>query len=256
MRIPNPSGTVPLDRARIVALGARGLQFNGNPLQLDDDVSRSDERLAFYGSARAFRESFRANEDWRAFFGAAVNIGGKAVLIAGASGVGKTTLALALLDRGARLYGDEHVLVRRKDKMVAAFPRTMMIREPGLAQIENPRIAALCRDDEAGRSSQGWRYWNFVDPLEAYGDDVVAPPATLSGIVVLDPASERVDAAALAKIHPAAAAGDLSKRLHRDEAGLARLADILELCAGLRAYRMVAGHASRGAELLMRAFAA
>ncbi|MCJ8157343.1 HPr kinase/phosphorylase [Sphingomonas sp. LaA6.9] len=42
-----------------------------------------------------------------------VEIGGRAVLIEGRSGSGKSDLALRLIDRGARLISDDYTLVKR-----------------------------------------------------------------------------------------------------------------------------------------------
>jgi len=51
-----------------------------------------------------------------------VAIGGRAVLIAGDSGVGKSSLALALIDRGAVLIGDDGVALAVRDGDVWAMP--------------------------------------------------------------------------------------------------------------------------------------
>ena len=52
-----------------------------------------------------------------------VAIGGRAVLISGPSGSGKSDLALRLLDRGFTLVSDDQTLVRRDgDKLIASPP--------------------------------------------------------------------------------------------------------------------------------------
>lgn len=52
----------------------------------------------------------------------AVEIDGRAVLIGGRSGQGKSDLALRLIDRGARLISDDYVFVRRVDGRLLASP--------------------------------------------------------------------------------------------------------------------------------------
>ena len=52
----------------------------------------------------------------------AVAIGGRAVLIGGRSGAGKSDLALRLIDRGALLVSDDYVFVRRVDGRLLASP--------------------------------------------------------------------------------------------------------------------------------------
>lgn len=52
-----------------------------------------------------------------------VSIGGRAVLIGGRSGAGKSDLALRLIDRGATLISDDYTFVRRdKGKAIASAP--------------------------------------------------------------------------------------------------------------------------------------
>ncbi len=52
----------------------------------------------------------------------AVVIGGRALLIEGRAGSGKSSLALALIDRGAGLIGDDAVTLVRKGEHVIASP--------------------------------------------------------------------------------------------------------------------------------------
>lgn len=51
-----------------------------------------------------------------------VAIGGRAVLLCGASGSGKSDLALRLIDRGAELVADDQVLLLREGAALRASP--------------------------------------------------------------------------------------------------------------------------------------
>jgi serine kinase of HPr protein (carbohydrate metabolism regulator) len=63
-----------------------------------------------------------------------VAIGGRAVLIEGPPGSGKSSLALALIDRGARLIGDDGVeLAVRADRLHASPPPNIA----GLLEVRN-----------------------------------------------------------------------------------------------------------------------
>lgn len=69
-----------------------------------------------------------------------VAVGGRALLIEGPPGSGKTTLALALIDRGAVLVGDDGVALHvRKEVLWAAPPPNIA----GLIEIRNVGIGAL-----------------------------------------------------------------------------------------------------------------
>lgn len=95
-----------------------------------------------------------------------VAIGDRAILIEGAPGSGKSSLALALIDRGAVLVGDDGVLLEaRGDRLVARpHPATrglMEVRNLGLLPFpvrdEAPVALALALDPQAPR---------FVDAAE------------------------------------------------------------------------------------------
>ncbi len=70
-----------------------------------------------------------------------VAIDGRAVLIGGRSGRGKSDLALRLIDRGARLVSDDYTFVRRvKGRLLASAPETIAgkIEVRGVGILEFP----------------------------------------------------------------------------------------------------------------------
>jgi len=72
-----------------------------------------------------------------------VAIGGRAVLIEGLSGSGKSDLTLRLIDRGAQLVSDDYVFIRREGtRLLASAPPLLAgkIEVRGLGIIDMPHI--------------------------------------------------------------------------------------------------------------------
>ena len=69
-----------------------------------------------------------------------VAIGGRGVLIEGRPGTGKSSLALALIDRGAVLVGDDGVLVRPVSGRLVARPHP---NTRGLIEVRNLGLLAF-----------------------------------------------------------------------------------------------------------------
>ncbi len=70
----------------------------------------------------------------------AVSLDGRALLIEGSPGAGKSSLALALIDRGATLIGDDHVKLQSADNWLLASPPPNIA---GLLEIRNVGIVSL-----------------------------------------------------------------------------------------------------------------
>ena len=81
--------------------------------------------------------------------GSAVALGGRAVLIVGRSGAGKSALALSLMALGAELVADDRVVIERmgndlKLKAVSGFEGLIEARGIGILQTSAARDATLC----------------------------------------------------------------------------------------------------------------
>jgi hypothetical protein len=74
----------------------------------------------------------------------AVAIGGRALLIEGSPGSGKSSLALALIDRGAILIGDDGIALEDRLGELWAFPPPATA---GLIELRNVGLVALPTTD-------------------------------------------------------------------------------------------------------------
>lgn len=227
--------------------------FNGEELVFTGSRQPTNAfRAAYYGSSKLFRLCFRRNEEFRALYAASLRFGNQAVIIAARSETGKTTLALALIARGAKFYGDEFVFVRRADRAVFAFPRTLMIREPTLALLADARLQAAC-EAVPPRCSGNIRIWDHIDVADVFGEDVYAEPAPLGAVVALERAPD--GRARAQRISPAVAAGKLRSRLSADGDGFEKITTLAELFVNIPCYELLAGDVHETASALVAALA-
>lgn len=100
-----------------------------------------------------------------------VAIGGRGVLVEGAPGSGKSSLALALIDRGAVLIGDDGVSLESRGDRIWALPPPNIagmieIRNVGLAELPtcSAPLALVLRLDPAAP-----RYLDRAERMELAG---------------------------------------------------------------------------------------
>jgi hypothetical protein len=100
-----------------------------------------------------------------------VAIGGRGILIEGAPGSGKSSLALALIDRGATLVGDDGVRLELRDRLLWASPPPNVaglieVRNVGLVPLPAApaRLALVIRLDETAP-----RFIEAAEPVERGG---------------------------------------------------------------------------------------
>lgn len=129
----------------------------------------------------------------------AVALDGRAVLIFGPSGSGKSDLALRLVDRGARLIADDRTVLRREGEAVlAAPPETIaglievrglgVVAAPGAATAADAFPVALAVRLVTDRAEVA----RMPDPASREICGVAVPEVTLWGFAASAPAVVRV----------------------------------------------------------------
>ena len=127
---------------RCEALGARanlsiepGLAFlveDGASIVIDADPSTPLENIRLYLLGSAFGLLLH-QRGLLPLHANAVDLGGRAIAVAGVSGAGKSTLAAWFHDRGLPLIGDDVCVVRRTDEGAIAYPGVPRLRLWGQA---------------------------------------------------------------------------------------------------------------------------
>jgi hypothetical protein len=92
---------------------------------------------------------------------AALDEGGRAILVSGQAGVGKTTLALALLESGAGCLSDDAVFLAERESLpwVQGVPRPFHLRPATLDAFPDAAARAGPPDAEGRREIDPWTVW-------------------------------------------------------------------------------------------------
>jgi hypothetical protein len=234
--------------AVLASNGDNWLYFNGQPVEFPEEKPSTNFRLAFYGASKLIRLSFRRNPAWHSLYAAALRLQDRAILVSAQSGIGKTTLALELISRGARLYSDEFAFIRKANRFVSGLPRALMIRERTLSVFPHARLRDIC-EASIPRTQRGDRVWDNIDAGEVFGEAVFATPAPLAGVFML----ERGDGAPkTVQISPALAAVDFTQRLNADAEGFERFVETTQMLAGIPCYRISAAKPGEAADCIER----
>lgn len=139
-------------------------------------------------------------EDHDLFHGAALSRGGAGLILAGESGLGKSTLTLRLLARGWRYLSDEVAALERKGGRLVPFPKAIEVRPGPALDLGSMESGPRRGDGKAVRRA------DELFPGCAGG------PCTPAAVVFLEPSQPRI---------PPAAPGTLRLVVNRRVEGLA-----------------------------------
>ncbi len=107
------------------------LRFQGEELPAPDDLVAAASYLEWHMCGRAIEH----RRDLLHVHGAALADARSSVLIPGGAGVGKTTLALALVRRGLQLLADDVVLIHPRSWRPEPFPRSLHVHDDALHRL-------------------------------------------------------------------------------------------------------------------------
>ncbi len=180
---PDPGKTkikeefVDLPDGRLVRKRLTGMLFlfgKGNNIAIGPCIQNSNQVINFINNR--FME-WKLNQDYFLAHAAGVVWQGAGISMAGFSGMGKSTLALHLMSRGAKFVSNDRLLFKKEDSAinmigVAKLPRI----NPGTA-LNNPDLQGVMpkEDCEKFRELTGAELWNLEHKYDVYIDECFGP---------------------------------------------------------------------------------
>jgi hypothetical protein len=157
--LPQPS-----DTAALFTGGAKTIvSFNGNDVRREwSGPGANPWRSGAYTVDQFVWRSLAGDPAWIALYASAAVVGERTLVFSGPSGVGKTTLGLALQRFGARLIGDEMIVLDPASGVVDAIDRRLSIRWRNGDPLDDAALRSVIREN-AARLGSGRNWFLAVD---------------------------------------------------------------------------------------------
>ena len=241
--LPQPS-----DIAVLFTGGAKTIvSFNGSDFPREwSGPGANPWRSGAYTVDQFVWRSLAADPTWIALYACAAVVHGRAVVFSGASGVGKTTLGLALQQFGARLIGDEMIVVHPETLAVDAVDRRLSVRWRQGDPLGDAALNELIRTNAACIGSGRDRF--LAVDRRAFGPPPA--PARLAATFVLTRGAGAPQIADAGAGRTALAIAPFAGRRPSGLADVGRLADVL---AGARCYTLTLGDPNATARAVFEA---
>ena len=159
-------------------------------LRISDREPREPEaqstfNVLFRQSNARIADGLRRSKRYLGIYSAGIGYCGNGLLLTGASGVGKTTLALELAYRGYALLGDETTIYDRTEQRLLPLERALMIRSGSFPLLTDPTLEERCKRFGFA-STEGSRRVYHVRACALFGASAFSPPVRPRVIVHLE----------------------------------------------------------------------
>ena len=176
VEIPNHKGQVPFNASFSLKQEDQSthpqLIINGEVMQFEDNRVLQSE----YVHSLILSSLYSLVRSHYLFHAAALTFKEKGIILTADSGYGKTTLALALVQRGFRFLSDEIAAVGRKDGLLYPFPRGLHIRDNTFNLLDLP---------VPGKKASRW-FGKYLIDIEDVFPDMIGGPASISHIFIIN----------------------------------------------------------------------
>jgi hypothetical protein len=198
--------------------------FNGIDVPRDRQAAGKNPWLSdTYVIDQFVWKALAGEREWTAIYACAAIVQGRAVLLAGESGVGKTTLGLALQRLGARVIGDEMIVIRSAPSAVDAIDRRLSVRWRAGDPLGDAALHDLIRR-EAQAVGRGKGRFLAID-RRAFGAPPAPVPLAATFVLSRGDGTPQITGAGITRT--ALAIAPFSARRPYGVDDVARLADVL-----------------------------
>ena len=199
--------------------------------------------LEWYINAQIIRN----RRDYLQLHASSVEIGGRAMILVGDPGSGKSTLTAGLLSNGWSYLCDEFALIDPETRLIHPYPRALCIKEPSFPVIDSLGLP-LCRKTPYQKATKG--RVAFLNPLDVR-PDVVGKPSPVRWVIF--PRYVADAPPALQRMTRSEGAHELARQCFNARVFEARAVHILnDVVRGAECYRLRSAEISATCQLLQR----
>ena len=189
----------------------------------------------------------RNRRDYVQLHASSVEMGGRAMILVGDPGSGKSTLTAGLLSRDWSYLCDEFALIDPETRLIHPYPRALCIKEPSFPVIDSLGLP-LCRKTPYQKATKG--RVAFLNPLDVR-PDVVGKPSPVRWVIFPKYVADAPPT--LQRMTRSEGAHELARQCFNARVFEARAVHILnDVVRGAECYRLRSAEISATCQLLQR----